>query len=169
MIEIRKASISDIPFIKSIAEETWPITFGNILNESQIRYMLDWMYSTETLQQQIETENHQFLVAQTRAGDSVLGFAGIQHGIENELTKIHKLYIRPKAQGMGVGRRMMDQITELAHEQGDYGIFLNVNKYNTQAIDFYQYLGFIKVSEEVIDIGNGYVMDDYVMQLSLNR
>jgi hypothetical protein len=43
---------------------------------------------------------------------------------------------------------------------------LNVNKYNS-AQDFYKKLGFCIDYEEVIDIGNGYVMDDYVMEKEL--
>jgi hypothetical protein len=42
-------------------------------------------------------------------------------------------------------------------------VFLNVNKYN-KAQYFYSKLGFAIIKEEVIDIGNDYVMDDYVME-----
>ena len=45
-------------------------------------------------------------------------------------------------------------------------IELNVNKYNS-AVQFYEKLGFFRAKEMVLDIGNGYVMDDYVMQLNL--
>jgi hypothetical protein len=38
-----------------------------------------------------------------------------------------------------------------------------VNKYNF-AIDVYKRLGFVTVADEVNDIGNGFVMDDYVME-----
>ena len=46
----------------------------------------------------------------------------------------------------------------------DKGVFLNVNKYNTAKL-FYEKLGFKITKEEVIDIGNDYVMDDFVMNL----
>jgi len=43
---------------------------------------------------------------------------------------------------------------------------LNVNKDNQKAIDFYRSQGFVEVYKEVIDIGNGFVMDDVVMELN---
>ncbi len=58
---------------------------------------------------------------------------------------------------------MIDYIEQQALAFGDKALFLNVNKYNS-AIHFYQKTGFVIAKEEVIDIGNGFVMDDYVME-----
>ena len=55
---------------------------------------------------------------------------------------------------------------EATIENNQKAIFLNVNKYNN-AIHFYMKQGFTKVKDEVIDIGNGYVMDDYVMEVAI--
>ena len=38
------------------------------------------------------------------------------------------------------------------------------NKNNTKTLDIYKHLGFEIVREEVTDIGEGYVMDDYVLE-----
>jgi ribosomal protein S18 acetylase RimI-like enzyme len=43
---------------------------------------------------------------------------------------------------------------------------LNVNKRNI-AIRFYESIGFAITNEEVIDIGNGFVMDDFVMEKTI--
>ena len=43
-------------------------------------------------------------------------------------------------------------------------ISLTVNKYNTDSIKAYEKMGFEKIDSVVMDIGNGYVMDDYVMK-----
>ena len=59
---------------------------------------------------------------------------------------------------------MIDKIVRIAKSNDQKGIFLNVNKYN-KARFFYEKLGFVVSKDEVIDIGNGYVMDDYVMEL----
>jgi ribosomal protein S18 acetylase RimI-like enzyme len=79
------------------------------------------------------------------------------------LTKIHKIYMLPEMQGKGFGKFMIDEIVRIAKSNNQKGVFLNVNKYNKAKI-FYQKLGFVISKEEVIDIGNGYVMDDYVME-----
>ena len=70
----------------------------------------------------------------------------------------------PETQGKGFGKFMIDEIIRIAKSNDQKGIFLNVNKYN-KAKFFYEKAGFIVSKEEVIDIGNGYVMDDYVMEL----
>jgi ribosomal protein S18 acetylase RimI-like enzyme len=45
-------------------------------------------------------------------------------------------------------------------------MILNVNRFNP-AVSFYEKYGFRTVKEEVIDIGNGFVMDDFVMVLEV--
>ena len=35
--------------------------------------------------------------------------------------------------------------------------------------NLYEHLGFRKVREQVTDIGNGFVMDDYVFEYSITR
>jgi ribosomal protein S18 acetylase RimI-like enzyme len=70
----------------------------------------------------------------------------------------------PETQGKGFGKFMIDEVIKIAKENHQKGVFLNVNKYN-KAQFFYQKLGFIITKEEVIDIGNNYIMDDYQMEL----
>lgn len=169
MIEIRNASVEDIPLIQQVAESTWPTTFDGILTTDQIRYMLDWMYSENVLKQQIELENHCFILAIDFYTHKVLGFAGFQHHQKENLTKIHKLYILPNQQGKGIGQQLIQAISSFTIQAGDSGLFLNVNKYNERAIRFYEYIGFVKVGQEVLAIGNGYVMDDFIMEITLAR
>jgi ribosomal protein S18 acetylase RimI-like enzyme len=83
--------------------------------------------------------------------------------LSQPLTKIHKIYMLPEMQGKGFGKFMIDEIVRIAISNNQKGVFLNVNKYNKAKI-FYQKLGFVISKEEVIDIGNDYVMDDYVME-----
>jgi ribosomal protein S18 acetylase RimI-like enzyme len=44
---------------------------------------------------------------------------------------------------------------------------LNVNKYNAKAIKAYQRNNFVTVESVKIDIGNGFFMDDFVMEKEL--
>ena len=79
-------------------------------------------------------------------------------------TKIHKIYVLPETQGTGVGKLFFNLVVEKAKENNQIAVFLNVNKYNN-AKQFYEKLGFTITKEEVIDIGNNYIMDDYVMEV----
>ncbi|MEB2780137.1 GNAT family N-acetyltransferase [Algoriphagus sp. C2-6-M1] len=164
MVTIVPAQKRELIHVQSIAHRTWPDTFKNILNPEQIDYMLKWMYSLETLEQQASDEYHFHFADED--GEK-LGFAGFELNQEPGKTKIHKIYILPTAQGKGIGKKLINAIKEIALENEQTSLLLNVNKYNQGAIDFYEYLGFIKIKEEIIDIGNGYVMDDYVFELKL--
>jgi len=101
------------------------------------------------------------------SNDEAVGFASFEHNVNHSgKTKIHKIYILSSQQGKGTGKALVDYIEQQALPFGDKALFLNVNKYNS-AIQFYQKIGFEITKEEVIDIGNGFVMDDYVMEKQL--
>lgn len=162
---IRKIAIQELSKVQSIAHRTWPSTFANILSHEQIEYMLNWMYSLEMLESQFE-KDHTFLLADLNGEE--LGFAGFELNVtEGPKAKLHKIYLLPTAQGMGMGKALIFEVTERAKAAGQKSLLLNVNKYNQKAIDFYIKIGFQEIYEEVIDIGNGYIMDDVVMELML--
>ncbi len=166
-MQIRQAGRNNYQDIQSIAHQTWPHTFGNILSPEQIAYMLEMMYSLSSLREQVEQRGHVFLLAENEG--VFMGFASYEcHYKKEATTKIHKIYVIPSGQGKGVGRRLISEIAGRAAESGDRLLQLNVNKHNP-AIQFYEKLGFRKVSEECIPIGNGFVMDDVVMELDIKK
>lgn len=164
MINIIPAKSEDLIHVQTIAHRTWPDTFGAILSPAQIDYMLNWFYDINHLKEQIG-QGHIFLLA--NEGGEKLGFTGIEINNAPGKTKIHKIYILPTAQGKGIGKKLIQAIKAIALENEQTSLLLNVNKYNKGAIEFYEYLGFVNIKEEVIDIGSGYVMDDYVFELKL--
>ena len=166
MITIKEASAEHIIYIQAVAKVAWPVAFAEILSAEQIGYMMEMMYSYEALREQMETKGHRFFIAME--GDEPVGYMSIEHNCEDSgRTKIHKAYILPERQRVGIGGRLFDRACEEARIKGDGAVYLNVNKYNKSAIAFYNKGGFDLIKEEVIDIGNGYVMDDYVFEKKL--
>ena len=165
MITISEATYSDIKIIQDIVYATWPITYGKILSEEQLKYMLDLFYSEEALTTQFDKKEQLFYIISEKG--TILGFIGIEHNYENEpITKVHKIYILPETQGKGIGKIAIDAIEKLALENNSTALLLNVNRFNN-ALHFYERIGF-KITEEVnIEIGNGYLMEDYVMRKPL--
>lgn len=160
-INLKNATVEDIPLIQSIAELTWRPTYGHILTEEQTLFMLDMMYSSESLTRQFETNIFIFAYE----GDTPLGFAGFEPK-DNEVMKLHKLYMLPAAQGKGIGKLLIQDVAKHAKQQGLKSVHLNVNR-NNKAIGFYEKQGFKIIKEEDINIGNDYWMNDYVMQLDV--
>lgn len=161
MIHIVKATVSDLKTITEIAHKTWPLTYGEILSPAQLEYMLDAFYSDEALRENI-ANGHEFILA--KENDICLGFASFEHHHKNgNTTKIHKIYILPETQGKGIGKLLIDSITQLAQENQSQILLLNVNRFN-KALTFYQKLGFEIVEEIDIELEYGYLMEDYVME-----
>ncbi|MDR0802775.1 GNAT family N-acetyltransferase [Fluviicola sp.] len=161
MITLRLATLNDIPAIQEVSEKTWPVSYKEIITSEQIRYMLDRMYSTSNIEQSILDPNQAFWL--TEKDGKTIGFCGIEHHYpEARFTRIHKLYVLPDTQGMGAGKILLRHIEKEALLRGNTHLHLNVNKRN-KAVDFYRKHGFSIACEEVLDIGNGFVMDDFVM------
>lgn len=162
-LTIRPATLEDRTLIRSISERTWPSTYGHIISKEQIDFMLDWMYSDESLAGQFE-KGHQFFIAQLSGED--IGFCSVSKNDEGKGDhKLNKLYILPNIQKSGAGTALLNKAIEIAKTSGSTSLFLQVNKHNN-AYEFYLKKGFIKESEFKFDIGNGFYMDDYLMRLS---
>ena len=161
MITISQATSKDIPIIQEIAHKTWPITYGSILSKAQLDYMLEKMYSDAALLDNLN-KGHHFMLA--KENSVCLGFASIEHSYLNEkCTRLHKIYLLPETQGKGLGKMLLERIIALAKENQSDRISLNVNRFN-KACAFYQKMGFEIVAQEDLEIGNGYLMEDYKME-----
>jgi diamine N-acetyltransferase len=159
-MDIRKAQTKDIPSIQKIAFETWPSAYGDILEQSQIDYMLDLMYNKDILDQQMN-ESQTFLIIQDC--DLDMAFVSFETDYEGQAqTKIHKIYISPAAQGIGLGKILIEETESHALKKRNSKLLLNVNRQN-KARFFYEKLGFKIAYTEDIEIGNGYLMNDFVM------
>ena len=164
MIAIDLLSKNDMVVVREIAQITWPITYREILSSEQLDYMFEWMYNLETIQNQVE-EGQLFYVL--KENGKPLGFIGIElFSSEKNDLKIQKIYVLPDAQGKGVGKKLIEKAIEIAQEKGIENVILNVNRFN-KAVSFYQKIGFKITSEVNIDIGKGYLMEDYIMTLEL--
>ena len=165
MIRIIEAGLSDIVTIQTLAAEIWPITFKNILSMEQISYMMDMMYSTASLEQQIQDHKHRFLLAQDN--DCYIGYLSFELNYKQvQKTKIHKVYLLPDTQGRGIGRQLFEEVSAIASQHSNHTLSLNVNRDN-KAVSFYEKIGFKIVGEENIPIGNGFLMEDYIMERSV--
>jgi ribosomal protein S18 acetylase RimI-like enzyme len=159
-----KVDSSHLSIIEQLARKIWPVAYFEILSKEQLDYMLDMFYSEEALLAQLEI-GHIFYLVQNNLGD-FLGFVSYEINCEPNKTKVHKIYVLPETQGLGLGKLLYKKVRKEALKANQKAIFLNVNKYNN-AQHFYTKLGFKIVKEEVIDIGRGYIMDDYVMEVKL--
>ncbi len=160
MIVVKKVGTEAVPVIKNLANIIWPLTYSEIITPQQVDYMMELIYSTSSLQKQI-AKGHQFIIAYD--DDKPVAFASYSKK-ENlaPIYHLHKIYILPNQQGKGIGKQLLNYIKEDIAPSTT--LQLNVNRYN-KALQFYQKIGFRIISEEDIDIGNGFYMNDYILEL----
>ena len=161
-LEIRNAEIDDVNTIGYLAQQIWPVAYKDILTPSQMDYMLQLFYSPQGLKNQMK-QDHCFLIAEL--DEEPVGYASYSK-IEEGVYKLHKLYVLPGLQGKGVGRALLDYVSDEVQSLGANTLRLNMNRHNV-AKSFYEKLGFKIIGEEDVDIGNNYFMNDYVMEKKL--
>ena len=162
MFKILKAGIEQIPLIRELTFRVWPQTYADILTQDQIDYMLELMYSEASLKKQIKAGSQFIIVYED---ETPVGFAAYEE-TEPKIYKLHKIYILPSQQGKGTGRFVIDQIISEIKNKKATALQLQVNRYNN-AKQFYEKLGFTVLYEADFDIGDGYFMNDYVMERKL--
>ncbi len=158
---IRPATETDASLIRHLAHEIWPIAYREILSPAQLAYMLHLFYSEESLQKQMAEGQHFFLLYAPEA----VGFAATGP-VDEGHWKLYKLYVSSGEQGKGLGKKLLLFVEEYARKQGAADLSLQVNRYN-KAKDFYKANGFHIVAEKDFDIGEGFFMNDFVMEKTL--
>jgi diamine N-acetyltransferase len=162
-LSIIPANEDDIPVIRLLANKIWPQTYSSIISKEQIDYMLEMMYSVSSLEKQMRS-GAPFIIVYDE-GEPV-GFASYGE-TRTAVFKLHKIYILPSQQGKGTGKFVIDFIITEIKNKGAAALQLQVNRQN-KAKSFYEKLGFTVIKEFDFDIGNGYIMDDYLMEKRIN-
>lgn len=158
-IQIRAAAVADIPLIQSLAHTIWHAHYPAIIPVAQIDFMLGWMYSAEEIERQLVRGTRWELV---EVEGGVIGF--VSYGLEaGGRVKLHKLYILPAHHRRGFGQQLLAHVLEQAAALGGSEVWMQVNKRNIAAIAAYKKAGFHIAQEATFDIGQGFVMDDFLM------
>lgn len=160
MIEIVSATTNDLPLINTLAVKIWEVTYKNILSDEQLAYMHHKMNSVEALSKLIN-QDHKFIIPYENG--IAKGYSCYKIYIDK--TRIEKLYVLLDEHKKGIGKLMMNHIIEKAKEHVSI-IELNVNRQN-EAVTFYEKMGFKILKEVDIPIGEGFFMNDYIMQKTI--
>lgn len=167
MKDIKIVKVTDdklVAKVEELADGIWREHYTPIIGIDQVEYMLDKIQSKDAIVKQIQDEGYLYYLLQDKNGRWVGYFAVIPRKDELFLSKF---YIRAKYRGKGCGRHAMEFIKSIAKEKGLYKVTLVTNKRNTNTIGVYKRLGFVVTAPVVTDIGDGFVMDDYKMELGL--
>lgn len=162
MLLLKVKTKKDIQILVKLAEKIWKPYWTKMLGIKQAEYMYEKFQSASAVEKQIEQGYIYKIITEKTAP---LGYYGIVN--EKDYLYISKLYVDTSQRGKGLGKIMLQDIIKTAKKHKQQKICLNVNKDNSDSIKIYERLGFKIIESVVIEIGSGYVMDDYIMELPL--
>ncbi len=162
-MKIKKATVLDFSQIADLAEEIWTDHYTPIIGIDQVNYMLEKFQSPMAMKSQLAEgyEYYMFLDA-----DELVGYLSIKE--EEKAIFISKVYVHKSMRGRGFGRKALEFVEKKALISNYSQVRLTVNKNNVDSISAYEKMGYIKRRELVMDIGGGYVMDDYELIKEIN-
>jgi GNAT superfamily N-acetyltransferase len=156
----------DILTVERLAREIWPDYYIPIIGADQVDYMLKNLQSVAAIKGQIEEGYCYYLIVYD---GKTVGYLSVLPKPELGQLFLSKLYLLPAQRGQGLGRLAVIFLAGLAREARLPKIALMVSKRNSAAISFYERRGFKNVGPVVKDIGGGFVMDDWSMELELKN
>lgn len=154
---------NQVQLVADLAYTIWNEHYVPIIGQDQVNYMVTNFQSSEAMTKQIQAEGFEYYIIRHLSEPS--GYISIKL-TGNELF-LSKFYIIKEKRGTGLGKVGLKFIADRAKTLGANSIKLTVNKYNTNSIKAYEKMGFVNIGSVVADIGEGFVMDDYVMRLDL--
>lgn len=155
---------AELKEVAVLADSIWHECFVGIISEGQIDYMVEKFQSYEAMTDQISEQDYSYYAV--RDEGELCGYIGMKPE-KDERFFLSKLYLRIDKRGKGIASQMLEKVFEEARVCGKKQVYLTVNKHNDHAIAVYKKVGFKVIDEVVTDIGNGYVMDDYVFGYDL--
>ena len=162
--EIYENDKAGIDKLSQLADDIWREYFPIILSDAQIDYMLDKFQSSRAITEQLKVGYRYFMIY---LDGKPQAYFSVQARPETDVLFLSKLYVRGENRGLGLGGKMLEFIKNIARKSKLNAIELTCNKHNENTLAFYRKKGFVAVDEFVADIGGGFAMDDYVMQMSL--
>ena len=163
MIE-KVTSTSLIETTSQLAYKIWNQHYVSIIGQAQIDYMLDKFQSPKAISNQIENGYDYFIIFHQ---NKPCGYLALVPNTLEKKMMISKIYMDTDFRGLGLGSKLMDFSIETAKKSTFESIWLTVNKNNSKSIEWYESKGFSIKENIKIDIGNGFIMDDYLMEMTL--
>lgn len=156
----RAATAADIALLRKLADEIWHSNYRNIISEQQVDYMLNWMYAPDKIKEELRIGTIWVIV---EINGSSAGYLSLKPEMDTQRLYLSKIYLKSDWQGRGFGQRMLTLTQHVAIAKGLSRIYLHVNRGNEAAIKAYQRAEYRVTGERCLDIGEGFVMDDYEM------
>jgi GNAT superfamily N-acetyltransferase len=157
MIQINLATKAQIPLLYELAEEIWYDHYPSIVSLEQIDYMLKTFYSPAMLAELMDKGQMFYLIEEN---EKPVGYLAVTEKATGQWF-MNKFYVQSTVQGKGLGAEVLKIWEAKVNPQT---LQLQVNRKNYKSINFYFKCGFRIVKVADFEIGNGFSMDDFIME-----
>lgn len=163
MTVFKTITTNDFQQVFDLSKEIWKDNYKGMISPEQIDYMLNLMYNPIRLQQDLD-EGYQWEFIYH--DDKLVGY--LAYVLKNDKRVfLSKIYLKTSTQGLGLGKLAIQRVKDFAKIKQCKSVYLTVNKGNKKGIRAYKKTGFSIIADEIFDIGNGYVMDDYIFEYKI--
>ena len=169
-VTYRRAIPEDAETLSAIGAETFVETFGHHYPPAHLKTFLESAYPLSGSQADLANPGVEILFAER--GGRVVGYCKIgpcrlpvDTGGE-PCIELHRIYLRAEAQGLGVGRALLDWTLARARARGAANVFLGVWSENPRALAVYRARGFEAVGGYQFAVGET-LDDEIIMKLRL--
>jgi len=156
---MRYCDVDDAKELSEMANEIWMEYYSTFLDPELPRYVVTKVQSEEAIKEQISKGHLYWFI---KNGDVNAGYACVVP--EGESLFLSKIYVYKEFRGTGLGSKTLDEIIEKGKEMNIKRIYLRVNKHNRGSITVYKHKGFVIAEAIEVSIGDGFYLDDYLME-----
>ena len=171
---IRPAYDTDVPALRKLACETFPMACPSSITAEDIAKHCDYQFNEERLRNHLTNFAHYLAVAEDTQSGQLLGYLLLIAGAEMDPAAyeklrvrpslgVDKLYVRAEYHGSGISRALMDHAVEQAFNCGYSSLWLGTNSENKRALRFYEKQSFEIVGSRTYYVGTTQ-NDDVVLE-----
>ena len=172
----------DLQRTARVAHDIWFEYWPALIGQAQTEYMVKNMQSLAAITRDISEVGYRYWLLFDEEGtcvgytsslaedfsDDPQGAEATKHGAEiaklaSKRLFISKIYLYANERGKHYASRVLEFYEQLCRDEGLQAMYLTVNRGNELGIRAYLGRGFQTIEEVAADIGEGFVMDDYIM------
>jgi len=154
----------EIKALAQCAKEIWNEYFITLISQAQIDYMVQQFQSEEALKKAIYKDHYTYFIGYE--ADRIIAYCGVQ--VQGNRLFLSKLYVKKQYRKQGIASKLLQKAIHFAKQQQCDAVYLTCNKYNENSLSIYRHKGFTTIDSVQTDIGEGFIMDDYILQLKLS-
>ncbi|RCW77002.1 GNAT family N-acetyltransferase [Saliterribacillus persicus] len=170
-VKMKKCGHGDLKLLQEISIETFNDTFKDQNSPENMKAYILRAFNSKQLEKELSNISSEFFFIYFNndlAGYLKVNINGaLSEGMDDESLEIERVYIKKKYQKHGLGKYLLNEAIEIAHERNKKIICLGVWEKNENAIAFYKKLGFVQSGAHSFYMGEE-EQKDFIMTKTLN-